>query len=323
MDLASVATNFLSPPILFFLLGMAATFLRSDLDLPAPLPKVLSLYLLFAIGFKGGVELNHSGFTAEVVITAGVAVLMAFVVPVYAFFILRLKLDTPNAAAIAAAYGSVSAVAFITAQSYLESLRVPYSGHMVAALALMESPAIVVGVLFARLGARASSGEKPDWGHLGRDAFLNGSVFILMGAVLVGALTGARGEARMAPFVTGLFPGALALFLLDMGIVAARRLGDLRKLGWFPPAFAVLIPALNATLGWALTRLIGLSPGDTVLFMSLCFGASYIAVPAAMRMAVPEANPSLYVTMALAITFPIHIVIGIPLFAQIAGAGAP
>jgi hypothetical protein len=288
--------------------------------------------LLFSIGFRGGVELNHSGFSSAVFLTAGLAVFMAFLVPVYAFFILRLKLDTPNAAAIAAAYGSVSAVAFITAQSYLEALKVPYSGHMVAALALMESPAIVVGVLFARLGAKRAAvnargeggvPEKTDWAHIGRDAFLNGSVFILMGAVMVGALTGTRGESRMAPFVNGLFPGALALFLLDMGIVAARRLGDLRSLGWFPPVFAIVVPAINAALGFALTRVAGFSPGDSVLFMSLCFGASYIAVPAAMRMAVPEANPSLYVTMALAITFPVHIVFGIPLFAQLAGVVAP
>jgi hypothetical protein len=319
MDLSTVSANFLSPPILFFLLGMLATLVKSDLEMPAPLPKVFSLYLLFAIGFRGGVELSHSPLDSHVALSLGVAIFAAVVVPIYVFYILRLKLDTPNAAAVAATYGSISAVAFITSTTYLEQQGIPYSGHMVACMALMESPAIIVGVLFARLGAARDS-ERVDWGHIGRDAFLNGSVFLLIGSLAVGWLSGAQGEAALSPLTKTLFPGVLALFLLDMGIVAARRLGDLRRLGWFLPSFAIAIPLLNAFVGLGLSRLIQLSPGDSVLFMSLCAGASYIAVPAAMRLAVPEANPSIYLTMSLAITFPLHIVFGIPLFEAIVGA---
>jgi uncharacterized protein len=316
MDLSTVATNFVSPPILFFLLGMLATLVRSDLELPAPLPKVLSLYLLFAIGFRGGSELAHNPIDAHVAITLVAAILAAVIVPIYAYAILRLKLDVPNAAAIAATYGSISAVTFITAANFLDQKGVAYSGHMVAAMALMESPAIVVGVLFARLGrSKAQAGAEPmQWNHLIRDAFLNGSVFLLVGALIIGWLTGARGEAALAPFTNELFQGALALFLLDMGIVAARRLGELRRMGWFLPTFAIVVPLTNAFLGLGVARLIGLSPGDALLFMTLCASASYIAVPAAMRLAVPEANPSLYVTLSLAITFPLHIIVGIPFY---------
>jgi len=321
MNVDQLLTNFLSPPILFFLLGMVATLVRSDLELPAPLPKILSLYLLLAIGFRGGVELAHSGLTAQVAATLGVAVLAAVAVPVYTYFILRLRLDPANAAAIAATYGSISAVTFITATAFLDATRVAYSGHMVAAMALMESPAIVVGVVFARLAAKraaaAAAGEvEPiDWGHIGRDAFLNGSVFLLVGSLLVGAATGNRvGSAALAPFTNQMFTGVLALFLLDMGIIAARRLGDLRRAGIFLGAFAILVPLLNAALGLLAARLLGLGHGDALLFVILCASASYIAVPAAMRLAVPEANPSLYVTMALALTFPFNILVGIPLY---------
>jgi len=321
MNFDQLLTNFLSPPILFFLLGMVATLVRSDLELPAPLPKILSLYLLLAIGFRGGVELAHSGITVHVAATLAVAVLAAVAVPVYTYFILRLRLDPANAAAIAATYGSISAVTFITATSFLDATGVAYSGHMVAAMALMESPAIVVGVVFARLAAKraaaAGAGEvEPiDWGHIGRDAFLNGAVFLLVGSLLVGAATGNRvGSAALAPFTDQMFTGVLALFLLDMGIIAARRLGDLRRAGFFLVAFAVLVPLLNAALGLLASRLLGLGHGDALLFVILCASASYIAVPAAMRLAIPEANPSLYVTMALALTFPFNIIVGIPLY---------
>ncbi len=320
MDTSTILNNLLTAPILFFLLGMIATFVKSDLEMPAPLPKVFSLYLLFAIGFRGGSELSHSGINQQVALSLGAAIFAAIIVPIYTFFVLRAKLDVPNSAAVAAAYGSVSAVAFITGTQFLESKGIPYSGHMVASMALMESPAIIIGVLLARLGA-AKDSENIDWKHLGRDAFLNGSVFLLIGSLLIGALIGTRSTEALKPltaFNQILFPGVLCLFLLDMGIVAARRLGDLRKLGWFLPAFAIVIPLINSILALLLSRAIGLNPGDTVLFMSLCAGASYIAVPAAMRLAVPEANPSIYVTMSLAITFPFHIVLGLPLFEYLA-----
>ena len=323
MNFDQLLTNFLSPPILFFLLGLIATLVKSDLELPSPLPKILSLYLLLAIGFRGGVELAHSGLTFQIAATLGVAMAAAIVVPVYTYYILRLRLDAANAAAIAATYGSISAVTFITAAAFLDSTKVAYSGHMVAAMALMESPAIVVGVVFARLAAKnaaktggdLSETEPVDWGHIGRDAFLNGSVFLLVGSLIVGALTGNRpGAVALVPFTNQLFTGVLALFLLDMGIIAARRLGDLRRAGVFLVGFAILVPLLNATLGLLGARLLGLGHGDGLLFVILCASASYIAVPAAMRLAIPEANPSLYVTMALAVTFPFNILIGIPLY---------
>ncbi len=316
MNTAQLLTNFLSPPILFFLLGLAATLVKSDLELPSPLPKILSLYLLFAIGFRGGVELAHSGLNSQVAATLGTAIFAAVAVPIAAFFILRVKLDASNAAAIAATYGSVSAVTFITATAFLEATKLPYSGHMVAAMALMESPAIVVGVVCARLAARRTAGgSATDWGHLGKEAFLNGSVFLLVGSLLVGALTGNHpGAETLRPLTNQLFPGVLALFLLDMGIVAARRLGDLRRAGFFLVAFALLTPLVNAALGLGAARLLGLGHGDALLFMLLCASASYIAVPAAMRLAIPEANPSLYVTMSLALTFPFNILVGIPLY---------
>ncbi len=319
MNTAQLLGNFLSPPILFFLLGLAATLVRSDLELPSPLPKILSLYLLFSIGFRGGMELAHSGLTTHVATTLGVAILAAVAVPAYTYFILRVRLDPANAAAIAATYGSISAVTFITATAFLDANKIAYSGHMVAAMALMESPAIVVGVVFARLAAKRAAGgaetEAFDWGRVGRDAFLNGSVFLLVGSLLVGAITGNRpGAEALKPFSHQLYAGVLALFLLDMGIVAARRLADLRRAGVFLVAFAITVPLVNAALGLLAARLIGLDHGDALLFVILCASASYIAVPAAMRLAIPEANPSLYVTMALALTFPFNILIGIPLY---------
>lgn len=313
MDTSTLLGNFLSPPILFFLLGALATLLRSDLELPQPLPKVFSLYLLFAIGFRGGVELNHSGLGGPVMLTLGAAMLMAFGVPLFTFAILRLRLDAANAAAVAATYGSISAVTFITAAAFLDSAGVPYSGHMIAAMALMESPAIIIGVLLARLLA-ARNGPAPSWPQITRDAVLNGSVFLLIGALVIGALTGEKGGAMLKPFTHDLFPGVLALFLLDMGLVAAKRLGQLQRVGLFCIGFATLIPLLNAALGLGLAHLCNLSPGDAFLFVILSASASYIAVPAALRLAVPEANPSLYVTMSLAITFPINLIAGIPLY---------
>lgn len=315
MNPAAFAENLLAPPILFFLLGLAAVWLRSDLELPAPLPKALSLFLLFAIGFKGGVALHAGGFGTEVLATLGAAMFAAALVPLWTFFALRRRLGPIDAAGVAATYGSVSAVTFITAAAYLGERGIPHSGHMVAAMALMESPAIILGVFLARRFA-VTDGPRPriDWGHLGRDAFLNGSVFLLLGSLLVGLVAGPRHTATMKPFIDTLFPGVLTLFLLDMGLVAGRRLGDLRHTGVFAATFAVLAPLVNSILGLGLAAMLGLSHGDALLLVVLCASASYIAVPAALRVALPEANPGLYVTLSLAVTFPFNILIGIPLY---------
>ncbi|WP_310483072.1 sodium-dependent bicarbonate transport family permease [Chamaesiphon sp. VAR_48_metabat_403] len=325
MDTSLILSNILNPPVLFFFLGMLAVFVQSDLEIPNPLPKLFSLYLLVAIGFKGGHELYESGLNPLIISTLLAAVWMASIVPLYSFFILRLKLDNNNAAAIAATYGSISAVTFITASSLLDKIAIPYGGHMVAALALMESPAIVVGLILVRVFNKKAANESKDeeesaetsWTEVLREAFLNGSVLLLIGSLVIGVLTGGDGWAKVHLFVEkDLFYGALMFFLLDMGLVAARRIQDLQKTGMFLISFAILMPVANALIGILLAKVIGMGEGNALLFAVLCASASYIAVPAAMRMTVPEANPSLYVSMALAITFPFNIIVGIPLYLQ-------
>ena len=316
-----VLQNLLSPPVLFFFLGVLAVLLGSDLEVPAPLPKLFSLYLLLTIGFKGGVELQKSGLSDVVVLNIGAAVLMASLIPLYGFLVLRSRLDVYNSAAIAAAYGSTSAVTYITAETFLKVLAIPHDGFMVAALALMESPAIIVGLLLVRLLA----GQKPGHQRVGlgsvlHEAFLNSSVFLLMGSLLIGFIVSQHsvsGVEKMAPFTDKLFYGALTFFLLDMGLVAARRLSELRRAGAFLIGFAVLMPLFNASLAIGLASMLGMGQGNALLFAVLCSSSSYIAVPAAMRMTVPEANPSLYISTGLGVTFPFNIIIGIPLYLQI------
>jgi uncharacterized protein len=315
MDLSLVISNFLNPPILFFFLGVTSVLVKSDLEIPAPIPKLFSLYLLLAIGFKGGVELAKSGITQSVVVTLLLAIAMSALVPVYTFFILRLKFDPYNSAAIAATYGSISAVTFITASSFLSALKIPFDGYMVAALALMESPAIIVGLILVNVFAyKKGESSETNWSEVLQEAFLNSSVFLLVGSVLIGILTGEHGGQVLKPFTTDIFYGVLTFFLLDMGLVAARRIKDLQKTGFFLISFAILVPILNAAIGLLIARAINMPQGDALLFTVLCASASYIAVPAAMRMTVPEANPSLYISSALAVTFPFNILIGIPLY---------
>lgn len=328
MDASLIINNFLSPPILFFFLGMLAIFVHSDLDIPQPLAKFFSLYLLMSIGYRGGAELAHSGMTWEVATAMGAAILMSIIVPIYTFFILtrQLKMVVHDAAAIAATYGSVSAVTFVTATAFLQKLEIPFGGHMVAALALMESPAIIIGVLLYRLftarnpnkdtlaDQNPANGEL-SWSELMRDAVFNASVFLILGSLVIGLISGGGpGEKALEPFLKDLFRGVLCFFLLDMGLVAARRLKDLRKAGASLAAFAILIPLINAILATAVAKMIGMSLGDALLFVMLCASASYIAVPAAVRLSIPDANPSLYVPMSLAITFPFNIIVGLPLY---------
>ncbi len=331
MDLSLLVENLRTPAILFFGLGLLASLLRSDLSIPEPIPKLLSIYLLMAIGLHGGVELAHSEITGHVVALLCASVALAAVIPLWSFAFLRLKLDVPNAAAIAATYGSISAVTFITALNFLDNLHHAEpafhpGGYMVAAMALMESPAIVVGVLLARVFATPtpppehstrSIDEGPsgfDWGQLWREAFLNGAVVVLVGSLLIGLAMGDRGWVAVKPFVYDPFKGVLCLFLLDMGLVAARRLRDLRRSGPMLIGFAIGSAPVHAALGIAVAWCLSASVGDALMLAVLCGSASYIAVPAAMRLAVPEANPSLYVPMSLAVTFPFNITVGIPLY---------
>jgi hypothetical protein len=318
--------NLTSPPLLFFILGAFATLARSDLDLPNPVARAISLYLLFAIGFKGGVALSESALSADVLLALGAALLLAALVPIYVYFAASRLFPTADAAAIAATYGSISAVTFVTATNYLDGLAIPWGGHFVAAMALMEAPAIVVGLfLFRRASggvAVADSDENTSVSELLREAFLNGSVVLILGSLLIGWISGKPGMDQLEPLVKAPFVGMLCLFLLDMGLVAARRLRDINdprggRQTVSPRAMVVLAIAfalVNGSVALGLALVIGLPEGDALLLTVLGASASYIAVPAAMRLALPSANPGIYLTMALALTFPFNIVIGIPLF---------
>ncbi|MFK7959795.1 MAG: sodium-dependent bicarbonate transport family permease [Phycisphaerales bacterium] len=313
MDPALILDNILTPPILFFVLGVVATLVRSDLEVPAQVARFLSLYLLFSIGLHGGHELARSELEASSVLILILAVLTSMLIPVWMFFLLRRRISGADAAAIGATYGSVSAVTFITAVGFLNAVDVPFGGHMVAAMALMESPAIVVGVLLARRFDDRPDREPFRWSELGREAFLNGSVLVLLGSLIVGLVSGDAGWESVKPFAYDPFKGVLCLFLLDMGLVAARRLRDLRNSGALLVTVAIVGPILHGFLGIAIARLVGVSEGDALLVAMLVGGGSYIAVPAAVRLAIPEANPSLYVPMALGVTFPFNVIVGIPM----------
>lgn len=333
MSLSSFST-LLDPAILFFFLGMVAALLRSNLEIPAPIAKFLSLYLLMAIGIKGGVALSESGFHLQMLVGLMIALLMAFVVPLYTFPLLRRKLDGFNAAAIAATYGSVSAVTFIAAGQFLDNHGVKYGGYMAVALVIMEAPAVIMAVALAaltraklaKLNSSASADElntKSEYNstfsmrHILHESFTDGAIVLLLGSLLIGVVVGADGYKVIKPFTGDLFKGLLAFFLLEMGILVARRLREMQGVGGFLIAFALFIPVLNAVLVIALSYLAGLSAGDTLMLAVLAASASYIVVPAVVRAAIPEANPALYFGMALAVTFPFNIVLGIPLYYQL------
>ena len=323
--MAVFLSNLGSPPLLFFFLGVIAVAVRSDLEIPGQIAKFLSLYLLFAIGFKGGVALAESAVDATVVLTLLAAVGMSALIPIYTFFLLRRRMPVADAAAVAATYGSVSAVTFVTAAGYLDIQGVAWSGYLVAAMALMESPAIIIGILlYSRYSGNATSSAGTfSWRQLLNESMFNGSVLLILGSMLIGWITGSQGMAQVQPLVKDLFLGLLCLFLLDMGIVAARRFRDFlqtpdgkqrgRHLRLML-ATALAIPLLNAVIALALARLLGLSEGNALLFVVLAASGSYIAVPAAMRLALPEASPGTYLTMSLAITFPFNLLVGIPAY---------
>ena len=320
-DIDLILQNILNPPILFFLLGMLAVFLKSDLEIPQPIPKLFSILLLISIGLQGGYKLYHNGIDINAIKVLGAAILMSIVVPIYSFFILRLKLDVYNSAAIAATYGSISAVTFVAAGNFLHSLNESFGGYMIAAMALMESPAIVIGLilayLFANNNTKNGTKESTDWKEVLREAFLNGSVLLLIGALVIGFITGEKGWDSMKPLYGDLFKPILAVFLLDMGLVAAKYIGSIKKVGKFLVSFGILVPIFNAFISIIFAKFMGFDKGDAFMFSVLCASASYIAVPAAMRLSLPESNPSLYVSMALAITFPFNIVIGLPIYYNI------
>ena len=314
--------NFLDPAILFFVFGLIAGTLRSNLEIPPPIARFLSLYLLMALGLKGGFALAKSGLTADVAWSLGCAMTLAIVVPALGYVILVQRLSRFDAAAIAATYGSVSAVTFITAVQYLETQGTPYGGHMAAAMALMESPAIVMAVVLANIARRRqntpAAGAPHGIGKVLHESLTDGAQLLLLGAMVVGLVTGDAGQKAMQPFSGDLFKGMLAFFLLDMGLVAARNFGTLKGQSPWLLVYAIAAPLVHAALAFALASLVGLSVGDATLLMVLAGSASYIAVPAVVRVAIPEANPSLYFGMSLGLTFPFNILVGIPLYAAVA-----
>jgi hypothetical protein len=313
----------ISPPVLFFFLGVLAAMVRSNIAIPKAATKLLSLYLLWAIGFKGGVELVASGFSGDAIKTILLATGISLIVPLWAYAALRHLISRANAAAMAACYGSVSVVTFLTACSELDNSGTPYSGHMVAVMALMESPAIVLALVLLNLDQSRRNGGTGDStprlrvGALLHESLLNGPVLLLLGSIVVGVLTGERGYAAFKPLCTDAFPGALAFFLLDLGLLAAKRFKDVIAAPKWLLVFAIAAPLINATIAILGAHAIGISRGDAVLLAVLAASASYIAAPAALRLAVPNATPGLYVSLSLGVTFPFNIIVGIPLYAAI------
>ena len=312
--------NFLDPAILFFVFGVFAGLIKSNLSIPEPLTKFLSLYLLMGLGLKGGFALNESGFNTEIIITLLIAIFLAILVPILGYNFLKHRLGRYDAAAISATYGSVSAVTFITASQFLDNNSIPYGGHMAAAMALMESPAIIIAIYF---GNRASMYDKKEKNKvptvvLIKDSLKDGAQLLLIGAMIVGFFSGKTGEQTMAPFSIDLFKGMLAFFLLDMGLQVAKNLGTILNKSKFLILYSLLGPPIHAIFALILARIFEVPLGDTVLLMILAASASYIAVPAALKYAIPKADPTLYFGMSLGITFPINILIGIPFYTWLA-----
>lgn len=318
MSLSGLAENITNPALLFFLLGIIAVQLKSDLKIPDSSSKFISIYLLFSIGFKGGQELAHSHLSGELIWSILLGVLLATIVPVLAFYILKRRLSIENSGAIAAAYGSVSAVTFVTAISFLDFQQVEFGGHMIAVMAVMEAPAIVIGVLLINLYKKSTGIENTtSCRSVLFHSVTNGSVVLILGSLIIGYLASEKQAQGIAPFTTDIFKGFLAVFLLDMGITSGRQLSVMGKKGLYPFAFSTLMPFFNGLVALYISMQITDSHGNQLLFALLGASASYIAVPAAMKNAVPDANPSLYLPMALGITFPINVIFGIPFYYSI------
>ncbi len=323
-------SNLLIPAVLFFALGFLAQVVRSDLKFPPDLAKALSIYLLLGIGLHGGIELGKADFGAAVdAVVAALA--LGFFMPLLAYAILRWlgRIDPLNSSAIAAHYGSVSAGTFLTALAFLEVQNVAHETYPIIMLAIMESPAIIIGLLLAKF-SRSGTAAQPNevrgngGGHsvmseLIRDAFTNGSVILLLGAIVVGVVATPPSLQKIMPFYDQIFMGVLSLFLLEMGMEAAKRIGEFRKVGMFLVGFGVVMPLIGGAIGLLVGHmLLGFSVGGVTLVAVLAASASYIAVPPAMRLAIPEANPSFYLTLSLGVTFPFNVIFGIPLYYELA-----
>ncbi len=328
--------NLLDPAILFFLLGVLAGVIKSNLEIPPAISRFLSLYLLMALGLKGGFALSQSGLTANVGISLAAAIVLAICIPLMGYWFLRRFVTGFDAAAVAATYGSVSAVTFVTAVQYLENQHIDYGGHMAAAMALMESPAIILAVVLANslrqktrpqivsLSSGVASLSSPPQkqsvsiGKILHESFTDGAQLLLLGAMMFGMMTGNEGKAAMEPFSGDLFKGMLSFFLLDMGLMAARNLPQVKGKSPALIAYAIIGPILHASMALGLAFILNLPAGDGALLMVLAASASYIAVPAVLKFALPEANPSLYFGLSLGVTFPLNILFGIPAYVSIA-----
>jgi len=315
MSFELLEENLRNPALLFFILGIISVQFKSDLEIPPNSSKFISLYLLFSIGFKGGQELAHSTISSEIFFSIVFALLTAVVIPIYTFFILKRKLSIENSGAIAAAYGSISAVTFVTAVSFLELQGITFGGHMVAIMALMEAPAIVVGVILVKKFSNGS--VNGGLAQIVKHALTNGSVLLIIGSLIIGLLASDKQAEGIEPFTTDIFKGFLAIFLLDMGISSGKHLKSFLDNGWFTTIFAVVIALFNGAVVAVASGLVTSEVGDRFMLAVLAASASYIAVPAAMKIAIPKASPGLYLPMALAITFPINITLGLPIYMYI------
>lgn len=314
MNFNLLIENLTNPALLFFVLGIIAVYLKSDLEIPPNSSKFISLYLLFSIGFKGGQELSHETLTSEIGWSMLFGISISLLIPLYTFFILKRKLNVLDAGAIAAAYGSVSAVTFVTAVSYLESQQLNLHGHMVAIMALMESPAIIIGLVLISLFNKQETPNKIRIHSVIKHSLTNGSVLLILGSLVIGFMANAKQAEGIKPFTNDLFKGFLAIFLLDMGITSGKKLKSFFSFGLFPFIFAVIIPLVNGCIFAILSSLVTTDITNRFIFAILAASASYIAVPAAMKITVPQANAGLYLPMALAVTFPINITVGMPLY---------
>ena len=313
MNLDLLVSNITNPAFMFFILGIIAVKLKSDLEIPPNSSKFISLYLLFSIGFKGGQELSHETFSAEILWSMVFGIAISLLIPLYTFFILKRKMNIYDAGAIAAAYGSVSAVTFVTAISYLDIQKLQLHGHMVAIMALMESPAIIAGLILMSIYNKEETSSTNKLAVI-KHSFTNGSVLLILGSLVIGLLANAKQAEGIKPFTNDIFKGFLAIFLLDMGITSGRKLNSFVSNGWFPLCFAIIIPLFNGCVVAFLSAIVTDDVANRFIFAVLAASASYIAVPAAMKIAIPKANPGLYLPMALAVTFPLNITFGMPLY---------
>jgi hypothetical protein len=311
-------SNITNPTLLFFILGIVAFLIKSDLEIPAPSIKFISLYLLFSIGFKGGQELQHSEFTTEIFYSLIFGALLASVIPLYTFFVIKNRVGISNAGAVAASYGSVSAVTFVSAATFLEMQSVHFGGHMIAVMALMEFPAIIMGFILIKKFEKENESQV-NFASIIKHAISNGSVLMIMGSLLIGIISDSRQAEGIRPFTNDIFKGFLAIFLLEMGMITAKRFSTFRKHGLFVFLFAIIIPLINGCFVAFFSDLVTQDVGNRFIFSILAASASYIAVPAAMRLAAPKSDPGLYIPMALGVTFPFNITIGMPLYYLIIG----